>query len=82
SSSAEQATFSSPVIRSRSIRLLGYTNNSLTPAQRRDALGAICRYAVAGALHVAHETCSLEDIAEAWRRQEAGTAPGRFVLRP
>ena len=33
-SAADAATFSSAVLRSRSLDVLGYTNNSLTPDQR------------------------------------------------
>ena len=42
---ATTAPFSSAVLRSRSASVLGYTNNALTAAQRRDALTAVLRHA-------------------------------------
>ncbi|TCN36990.1 NADPH:quinone reductase-like Zn-dependent oxidoreductase [Kribbella orskensis] len=78
--SGDEATFSSSVLRSRSASILGYTNNSLTPDQRRDALTAVLRYAAAGRIAVAHETVPLLDVAAAWQRQAAGQTSGRLVL--
>ncbi|TCM51250.1 zinc-binding alcohol dehydrogenase family protein [Kribbella sp. VKM Ac-2568] len=78
--SGDEATFSSSVLRSRSASILGYTNNSLTPDQRRDALTAVLRHAAAGRITVAHETVSLPDVAAAWQRQAAGQTSGRLVL--
>jgi NADPH:quinone reductase-like Zn-dependent oxidoreductase len=76
------AVFSSAVLRSRSIEVLGYTNNSLTAEQRRDAVTAICRHARDGRLAVSHEVHRLDEIEEVWRRMASGDAEGRFVLRP
>ena len=78
--SGDEATFSSSVLRSRSVSILGYTNNSLTPDQRRDALTAVLRYAAAGRIAVEHETVALPDVAAAWQRQAAGQTSGRLVL--
>ena len=78
--SGDEATFSSSVLRSRSVSILGYTNNSLTPGQRRDALTAVLRYAAAGRIAVEHETVALPDVAAAWQRQAAGQTSGRLVL--
>jgi NADPH:quinone reductase-like Zn-dependent oxidoreductase len=80
--SGDEATFSSSVLRSRSASILGYTNNALTPEQRRDALTAVLRHAAAGRIAVAHETVSLPDVAAAWQRQAAGQTSGRVVLTP
>jgi NADPH:quinone reductase-like Zn-dependent oxidoreductase len=78
--SGDEAVFSSSVLRSRSASVLGYTNNSLTADQRRDALTAVLRHAAAGAITVAHETVALADVADAWHRQSTNTTSGRLVL--
>ncbi len=82
SSAAETSPVDSSTLRSRSLRLLGYTNNELTPEQRRSALTRIVEEAAAGRLHVAHERVPLADAPEAWSRQAAGVAAGRIVLTP
>ena len=81
-SSSDAATFSSAVLRSRSLEILGYTNNSLTPEQRRDALTAVLEQAAAGHLRVAHEAWPLARAGEAWARQASSDASGRLVLVP
>jgi NADPH:quinone reductase-like Zn-dependent oxidoreductase len=78
--SGDEATFSSSVLRGRSANILGYTNNSLTPEQRAQALTEVLRHAAAGRITVAHETVGLPDVATAWRRQAAGQIAGRLVL--
>ncbi|TDD22924.1 zinc-binding alcohol dehydrogenase family protein [Kribbella turkmenica] len=78
--SGDEATFSSAILRSRSASILGYTNNAITPDQRRDALTAVLRQAAAGAVTVAHETVALPDITAAWNRQSTGRTAGRLVL--
>jgi NADPH2:quinone reductase len=82
SSAGETCPIDSSTLRSRSLRLLGYTNNELTRPQRAAAVAAVARYAARGALAVAHEVVPLDDAADAWRRQGAGRASGRIVLRP
>ena len=81
-SAGDEATFSSASLRSRSIEILGYTNNSLTVEQRRTAITEICAHAANGALAVAHEVHPLADVAEAWGRLASGEATTRLVLRP
>jgi len=78
--SGDEATFSSAVLRSRSVSVLGYTNNSLTSEQRRDALTAVLEHAAAGAIRVAYESVPLPEIATAWDRQSAGQTSARLVL--
>jgi NADPH:quinone reductase-like Zn-dependent oxidoreductase len=80
--SGDEATFSSAILRSRSVSILGYTNNALTSDQRRDALTAVLHYAATGAIKVAHETVPLPDITTAWHRQSSGQTSGRLVLTP
>jgi NADPH:quinone reductase-like Zn-dependent oxidoreductase len=78
--SGDEATFSSAILRSRSISILGYTNNALTPDQRRDALTAVLQHAATGAIKVAYETAGLPDVTTAWHRQSTGQTVGRLVL--
>jgi NADPH:quinone reductase-like Zn-dependent oxidoreductase len=76
------AEFSSALLRSRTADVLGYTNNALTPDQRRQALEAVFRHAATGRLAVVHEQVPLADAAAAWRRQATGRAGVRLVLTP
>jgi NADPH:quinone reductase-like Zn-dependent oxidoreductase len=80
--SGDVADFSSAVLRSRSLHLLGYTNNALTPAERAAALTAVAGHAAEGRLGVAHEVLPLTGVADAWRRQASGDAGARLVLTP
>jgi NADPH2:quinone reductase len=75
---AETSPLDSATLRSRSLRVLGYTNNELTPEQRRDALTRVVGEAVAGRLTVTHERVPLADVAAAWTRSSGG----RVVLVP
>ncbi len=77
-SAAETAPIDSSTLRSSSLRVLGYTNNELTPEQRRDAVIRVVELAVAGRLTVEHEQVPLADVATAWSR----TSGGRVVLTP
>ncbi|WP_329426752.1 hypothetical protein OG339_41980 [Streptosporangium sp. NBC_01495] len=72
----------SATLRGRSLRLLGYTNNELTPERRAASLALIAEQAMLGTLSVAHESMPLRDAGKAWRRQREGTATGRIVLIP
>jgi NADPH:quinone reductase-like Zn-dependent oxidoreductase len=79
--SGDVAEFSSAVLRSRSASVLGYTNNALTPDQKRTAVTDVAGALAAGRLAVAHERIPMEAVSEAWRRQVSD--PGvRLVLTP
>jgi NADPH:quinone reductase-like Zn-dependent oxidoreductase len=80
--SGDVAEFSSAVLRSRMAEVLGYTNNALTPEQRRAALTAVAGHAAAGRMGVAHEVLPLAGVTEAWRRQASGQEGVRLVLTP
>lgn len=82
SSAGEHATFSSALVRSRSLEILGYTNNALTAEQRRDAVVTIARHSTAGDLAVAHQAHPLSEVSEVWQAQASGTASVRLVLTP
>jgi NADPH:quinone reductase len=81
-SASETCPIDSSTLRSRSLRLLGYTNNALTREQRAAAVTTVAEQAARGALTVAHEVAPLADVGAAWRRQAEGAAAGRIVLRP
>lgn len=78
----DRATFSSAALRSRSVSLIGHTNNALTTTQRADALQAVARLAADGAMAVAHRTLPLEEVGHAWSETAAGRAAPRLVLLP
>ena len=82
SSASETCPIESATLRSKSLRLLGYTNSELTPERRSDAMVHVAAEAAAGRLAVAHETVPLAEAAAAWRRQASGEASGRIVLAP
>jgi len=80
SSAEPTAPIDSATLRSGSLRVLGYTNNALSVAQRAESLTEIASLAAAGRLTVAHELVPFADVAEAWERQAAGDTNGRIVL--
>ncbi|MEU7693440.1 zinc-binding dehydrogenase [Microbispora hainanensis] len=82
SSAGETCPIDSSTLRSRSLRLLGYTNNELTPEQRAASIVFVAEQAALGRLSVAYETIPLDDAGAAWERQASGTASGRIVLIP
>ena len=76
-SAAETSPIDSSTLRSRSLRLLGYTNNDLTPEQRAGALTHVVDEVLAGRLTAAYEPVPLVDVAGVWDH------PGdRVVLVP
>lgn len=80
SAAAETSPITSSLLRSKSLRLMGYTNNELTSAQRAEAVALIASRAAAGELTVAHETVTPATAPAAWARQAAGTADLRSVV--
>jgi NADPH:quinone reductase len=80
SSAAETCPLDSSTLRSRSLHLLGYTNNALTREQRAAAVTTVAEQAARDALTVAHEVVPLADASAAWQRQADGRASGRIVL--
>ncbi|MEV0590035.1 quinone oxidoreductase family protein [Nonomuraea cavernae] len=79
-SASETCPIDSATLRSRSLRLLGYTNNELTSGQRAAAVATVAGHAARGRLTVAHEVVPLDAAGPAWTRQADGTASGRIVL--
>jgi NADPH2:quinone reductase len=81
-SAGETCPVSSSLLRSRSLRLSGYTNNELSGQQRAEAISAVAHLATQGVLTVDHEAVPLTDAAGAWQRQAEGGTNGRVVLVP
>jgi NADPH:quinone reductase-like Zn-dependent oxidoreductase len=79
-SAGATAVFDSATLRSRSLRVLGYTNNELTADQRREALTALLGHAARGELSVDHEVVPLDRVAQAWDAQQSGRAGVRLVV--
>ena len=79
-SAAPTAPIDSATLRSGSLRVVGYTNNSLTVAQRAASVAVVAGHAAAGRLTAEHEVVPFTSVAEAWSRQAAGRAEGRIVL--
>jgi NADPH:quinone reductase-like Zn-dependent oxidoreductase len=82
SSAGATALMESATLRSSSLRVLGYTNNSISPELRAEALTHVVQEAMAGRLTVDHERVALSDAGAAWSRQVGGRSRGRIVLIP
>ena len=81
SSAGAIAGFSSAILRSRVLSVLGYTNNALTDEQKTAALAEILAHAADGRITADRETLPLDRAAEGWSR--CGQAPHRrAVLTP
>src|SRR5437016_3236271 len=81
SSAGVMAGFSSALLRSRVLSVLGYTNNALTDEQKTAALAEILAHAADGRITADRETLPLDRAAEGWSR--CGQAPHRrAVLTP
>jgi NADPH2:quinone reductase len=80
SSAHEHAPIDSSTLRSKSLRILGYTNNELSTQRRAEAVTAVASYAAEGRLTVAREVLPLSSVADAWQRQAEGRTSGRIVL--
>jgi NADPH:quinone reductase-like Zn-dependent oxidoreductase len=81
-SSGDEASLSSAVLRSRTAAVLGYTNNALSPEQRRDALTAVLGHAAAGRIRMAYDVRPLADVESVWADVAAGRSAQRCVLAP
>jgi len=78
----DQATYSSSVLRSRTASVLGYTNNALTPDQRREAITAVLGHAAAGRIRIQYDVRPLAEVEQVWQRIAAGETGSRCVLVP
>ncbi|SIM79591.1 quinone oxidoreductase family protein [Micromonospora cremea] len=80
SAAGATAPIESAVLRSGALRMIGYTNNGLSTEQRAASLAVVAGQAAAGRLTVDHEIVPFASVADAWSRQDNGTAAGRVVL--
>jgi NADPH:quinone reductase-like Zn-dependent oxidoreductase len=78
----ETSPLDSSTLRSRSLRVLGYTNNELSADHRGAAIRRIAELAAQGRLVVAHETVPLDAVETAWHRQATGATSIRLVVTP
>jgi NADPH2:quinone reductase len=81
SSAGETATFPSATVRSRSARILGYTNNELSTEEKGRALCDVLAHAADGRLGVDHEVVGIDRLPQAWQRQAQGSADRRIVVQ-
>ena len=79
-SAADAATFSSAMVRSKSLSVLGHTNNNLPPEQREEALTSVVALAGVRSL-VEHVARPLTEVSDAWREVASGSGI-RQVLVP
>ncbi|WP_330186183.1 zinc-binding dehydrogenase [Dactylosporangium sp. AC04546] len=82
SSAGETAPFDSATLRSGSLRVLGYTNNELSAAEKGATIRLIADHALAGRLTVDHQEIPLAEAPQAWSSQADGRATRRIVLVP
>ena len=81
-SAGEHSPLDSSTIRSRSLRVLGYTNNELTREQKAEAMTAVARHAADGELSSRTRWCrSRTPPTRGGARPRAGPT-GRLVLVP
>jgi NADPH:quinone reductase-like Zn-dependent oxidoreductase len=81
SSAGETAVFHSAHLRSHTAAVLGYTNNDITVAERRQALLDVLRQVAETGLTVGHEVVPLQDVSAAWSNQASGVARQRIVVQ-
>jgi len=81
-SAGETGPVTSSLLRSKSLRLMGYTNNELTREQRAEAVVMIAARVADGTLTVAHERVTPPNVPAAWAGHAAGTASLRCVVVP
>jgi NADPH:quinone reductase-like Zn-dependent oxidoreductase len=81
-SGSDLATYSSSGLRSRTASVLGYTNNALTPEQRREAITAVLRHAEAGRVRMQYDVHPLAEVEQVWSRIAAGDTGARNVMTP
>lgn len=78
----ETGPLTSSLLRSKSLRLLGYTNNALTREQRAKAVAMVAARVAEGTLTVTHETVTPAEAPAAWAKHAAGAASLRSVVVP
>lgn len=80
SSAGTEATFTSALLRGGGQSILGYTNDSLTADQRRDAFTSLLARAASGALGVEHDVVPVDALGTSWQAQWSGANDRRPVV--
>ncbi len=75
------ATLASGVLRSKSMQILGYTNFAVPMDALAQGYGDLLAHATAGRITIDIEAVPLAQVAEAWARQQQGSA-AKLVLVP
>jgi NADPH2:quinone reductase len=75
------ATLSSPSIRGKMLEIMGHSNFASPPQRRREGYAWLADAAAQGKVLVEAEALPLEQVADAWRRVEAGSHK-KIVLVP
>jgi D-arabinose 1-dehydrogenase-like Zn-dependent alcohol dehydrogenase len=79
-SSGQPMRVESPLLRSRELRIMGYTNNGTNAAEKAAALREVLALAAVGGVRIDHEVVPADQIASAWRSVADGSAPHRVIL--
>ena len=78
----ETSPITSSLLRSRSLRIMGYSNNELTAGQRAEAIGLVAARIADGTLTIAHDRVTPANAPGAWARCAAGGTDLRTVIVP
>ena len=71
-SAGPQATFASAAVRGKRLTILGHSNFSLTPDERREAYLEVAGHVASGRIRIAVDRFSLDQLPEAWAAQGKG----------
>lgn len=80
SSSGQPMRVESPLLRSRELRIMGYTNVAPTAEERAVSLREVFAMAVVGGVHIDHAVVPADQVEAAWRSVADGSAPHRVIL--
>ena len=81
-SAGATSELASAAVRFKSLNLLGHTNFALAADELAEHYGRLVGHALAGEIRLDVEQVSLDDAADAWRRQAEGGAGAKLVLVP
>jgi len=80
-SAGPAATITSGLVRGKHLQIIGYTNFAVPDDALAEGYAALVGHAAAGRLRLDIEGVALADVAEAWTRQQAGSAKKLVVVR-
>jgi NADPH:quinone reductase-like Zn-dependent oxidoreductase len=79
-SAGAELTLSSAMIRGTPLELIGHTNFAVSEQRKAAAFAQLATHAAAGELRVAIERLRLDDVPDAWRRQQSSPHAKLVVL--